>query len=37
MNLMVFVVAIFAAGTAIALTSKSESALVDNPAAQRAT
>jgi hypothetical protein len=37
MNLMVFVVAMFAAGTVIALTSKSESASVDNPAAQSAT
>jgi hypothetical protein len=36
MNLMVFVVAMFATGTAIALTSKSESASVDNPAAQSA-
>jgi hypothetical protein len=36
MNLMVFVVAMFAAGAAIALTSKSESASMDNPAAQRA-
>jgi hypothetical protein len=36
MNLMVFVVAMFAAGAAIALTSKSESASVENPAAQGA-
>jgi hypothetical protein len=34
MNLMVFVVAMFATGTAIALTSKSGLASVDNPAAQ---
>ncbi len=33
MNLMVFVVAMFAAGAAIALTSKSESASAGNPAA----
>jgi Glycosyltransferase family 87 len=36
MNLMVFVVAVFAAGTAIALTSKSVSGAVDNPAVQSA-
>jgi hypothetical protein len=36
MNLMVSAVAMFAAGTAIALTSKRESASVDKPAAQSA-
>ncbi len=36
MNLMVFAVAMFAAGTAIALTSKTGSASVGEPAAQRA-
>jgi len=36
MNLMVFAVALFAAGTAIALTSKTGSASVGKPAAQRA-
>ena len=36
MNLMVFAVAMFAAGAAIALNSKSESVSVDNPAAQSA-
>jgi hypothetical protein len=36
MNLMVFVVAMFATGTAIVLASKSESVSVDNPAAQSA-
>ena len=36
MNLLVFGVAMFAAGTAIALTSKSESVSVDNPAVQSA-
>jgi len=36
MNLMVFVVAMFATGTAIVLASKNESVSVDNPAAQSA-
>ncbi|HMH05560.1 MAG TPA: hypothetical protein VK579_02650, partial [Terriglobales bacterium] len=36
MNLMVSFVAMFAVGTAIALTSKSESASVDNPAGRSA-
>jgi alpha-1,2-mannosyltransferase len=35
-NLMVFVVAMFAAGIALALNSKNDSASVDNPAAQGA-
>ncbi len=36
LNLMVFVVAMFAAGTAIALTSKSESPSIGNPSAESA-